>query len=42
MRAPAVDIAVEAARKVIGEQVDTKAGAALFKSSLDQLKAKLN
>jgi len=42
VRSSAVDIAVEAARKVIGDKVDTKTGAALFKTSLDQLKAKLN
>lgn len=42
VRATAVDIAVEAARRVIAEQVDGQTGATLFKSSLDQLKAKLN
>ena len=34
VRASAVDIAVEAARKLLGDKVDAKAGAELFKSSL--------
>lgn len=42
VRSSAVDIAVEAARAVLAAKVDAKAGAELFKSSLDQLKAKLN
>lgn len=42
VRASAVDIATEAARKLIELKVDAKAGAELFKSSLSDLKAKLN
>jgi F-type H+-transporting ATPase subunit b len=42
VRAKAVDIAVEAARKLLGDTVDAKAGADLFKTSLQQVKAKLN
>jgi F-type H+-transporting ATPase subunit b len=42
VRASAVDIAVEAARKLLGDKVDAKTGADLFKSSLQQVKAKLN
>lgn len=42
VRATAVDIATEAARKVLALKVDAKAGAELFKSSLSDLKAKLN
>ncbi|HUN12496.1 MAG TPA: F0F1 ATP synthase subunit B [Rhabdaerophilum sp.] len=42
VRSRAVDIAVEAARKLISDKVDTKTGGDLFKASLDQLKSKLN
>lgn len=42
VRANAVDLAVEAARKVLGDKVDARTGADLFKSSLAEIKAKLN
>ena len=42
VRASAVDIAVEAARKLLGDSVDAKVDADLFKTSLQQVKAKLN
>jgi F-type H+-transporting ATPase subunit b len=42
VRSSAVDIAVEAARALLAAQVDVKAGADLFKSALDDVKAKLN
>jgi F-type H+-transporting ATPase subunit b len=42
VRASAVDIAVEAARKLLGDNVDAKVDADLFKTSLQQVKAKLN
>lgn len=42
VRARAVDIAVEAARRTIGAKVDAKASADLFKSSLDAIRSKLN
>ena len=42
VRASAVDLAVEAARKLLGDKVDAKTGADLFKSSLQELRAKLN
>jgi F-type H+-transporting ATPase subunit b len=42
VRAKAVDIAIEAARQVIGEKVDAKVGSDLFNSSLADLKARLN
>ena len=42
VRASAVDIAVEAARKLLAEKVDAKTGAELFKSSLQEVKTKLN
>jgi F-type H+-transporting ATPase subunit b len=42
VRASAVDIAVEAARKLLGEKVDAKTGADLFKASLQEVKTKLN
>jgi F-type H+-transporting ATPase subunit b len=42
VRANAVDLAVEAARKVLGDKVDARAGADLFKASLAEVKAKLN
>jgi F-type H+-transporting ATPase subunit b len=42
VRASAVDIAVEAARKLLAEKVDAKTGAELFKSSLQEVKSKLN
>ena len=42
VRSSAVDIAVEAARALLAAKVDVKAGADLFKSALDDVKAKLN
>lgn len=42
VRSNAVDLAVEAARKVLGEKVDAKADADLFKASVAEVKAKLN
>ena len=42
VRARAVDIAIEAARAVLGDKVDAKVGSDLFKSSLSDLKARLN
>ncbi|OHV87172.1 F0F1 ATP synthase subunit B [Mesorhizobium sp. ORS 3428] len=42
VRASAVDIAVEAARALLAAKVDAKAGAELFKSALQDVKAKLN
>jgi F-type H+-transporting ATPase subunit b len=42
VRASAVDIAVEAARALLAAKVDAKAGADLFKASLQEVKSKLN
>ena len=42
VRATAVDIAVEAARALLAGKVDAKLGADLFRSSLSDVKAKLN
>jgi F-type H+-transporting ATPase subunit b len=42
VRASAVDIAVEAARTLLAGKIDAKAGADLFKSALQDVKAKLN
>lgn len=42
VRASAVDLAVAAAHKLIGDKVDSKANNALFKASLDDLKTRLN
>ena len=42
VRARAVDIAVEAARSVLGDKVDAKLSADLFKSSVEQVRTKLN
>lgn len=42
VRSSAVDLAVEAARKLLAGQGDAKAGADLFKASLQEVKAKLN
>ncbi|QPC88637.1 F0F1 ATP synthase subunit B [Mesorhizobium sp. NBSH29] len=42
VRSSAVDIAVEAARKLLGDNIDAKASAELFKASLLDMKAKLN
>ena len=42
VRASAVDLAVEAARQLLGSKVDAKASADLFKSSVQEVKAKLN
>ena len=42
VRASAVDIAIEAARKLLADKVDVKSGAEIFKSSLQELKSRLN
>jgi len=42
VRGSAVDIAIEAARKVLGDKVDATAAGQLFKSSIDAVKTKLN
>lgn len=42
VRARAVDLAVEAARKVLGNKTDSKADADLFKKSVEEVKARLN
>lgn len=42
VRSSAVDLAVEAARKVLGARVDAKTDGDLFKASLAEVKAKLN
>jgi F-type H+-transporting ATPase subunit b len=42
VRASAVDIAVEAARALLADKIDAKAGAELFKASLQEVKSKLN
>ncbi|MEW9837637.1 F0F1 ATP synthase subunit B [Mesorhizobium marinum] len=42
VRSNAVDIAVEAARKVLADNPEIKAGEDLFKSSLAELKSRLN
>lgn len=42
VRARAVDLAVEAARKVLGDKMDSKADADLFKKSVEEVKARLN
>ena len=42
VRSSAVDIAVEAARKLLADNAEIKAGEELFKSSLQELKSKLN
>lgn len=42
VRSSAVDIAVSAARKLMESKADAKSGAEMFKSSLDELKARLN
>jgi F-type H+-transporting ATPase subunit b len=42
VRARAVDLAVESARTVLASQIDAKADAALFTSSLDQIRTRLN
>lgn len=42
VRASAVDLAVAAAQKLIGDKVDSKANNALFKASLNDLKTRLN
>lgn len=42
VRASAVDIAVEAARTLLAGKIDAKAGADMFKASLQDLKSKLN
>lgn len=42
VRANAVDLAVEAARQILGSKVDAKTSADLFKSSVQEVKAKLN
>lgn len=42
VRANAVDLAVEAARQILGGKVDAKVSAELFKGSVQEVKAKLN
>jgi F-type H+-transporting ATPase subunit b len=42
VRASAVDIAVEAARRLLAGKVDGKVAGDLFRSSLDQVRTKLN
>jgi F-type H+-transporting ATPase subunit b len=42
VRSSAVDIAVEAARRLLADSPEIKAGEELFKSSLQELKSKLN
>ena len=42
VRARAVDLAVESARAVLASQIDAKAAANLFASSLEQLRTRLN
>ena len=42
VRAAAVDIAVEAARKVLGDRMTGELNAELFRNSLGEVKAKLN
>lgn len=42
VRGRAVDIAIEAARKVLGDKVDAKAAGQLFQSSIEAVKTKLN
>jgi len=42
VRSSAVDLAVEAARALLATKVDAKAGADLFKASLQEVKSKLN
>ena len=42
VRSSAVDIAVAAAGRLLAEKVDSKADAALFKSALGEVKARLN
>jgi len=42
VRSSAVDIAIEAARRLLADNPGIKAGEELFKSSLQELKSKLN
>ena len=42
VRGRAVDIAVEAAGRLLAEKVDDKAGTALFKAALDDVRTRLN
>lgn len=42
VRSKAVDLAIEAARKLIGDKVDGSAGESLFRQSVDEVKARLN
>lgn len=42
VRSRAVDIAVEAARKLLGERADASAGADSFRRSLEQVRTRLN
>lgn len=42
VRARAVDIAVEAARSLLGTKVDEKAAGELFKKSLDEVRTRMN
>ncbi len=42
VRGSAVEIAIEAARKVLGDKVDAQAAGKLFQQSVDAVKSKLN
>ncbi len=42
VRARAVDIAVEAASRILADKVDTRADAALFKAALSDVRSRLN
>jgi F-type H+-transporting ATPase subunit b len=42
VRSSAVDIAIAAAERILADKVDGKTGSALFKSSLDHVRSKLN
>ena len=42
VRSNAVDIAVEAASRLLADKIDAKADAGLFKASLDDVKSRLN
>lgn len=42
VRGSAVEIAIEAARKVLGDKVDAQAAGKLFQQSIDAVKSKLN
>jgi F-type H+-transporting ATPase subunit b len=42
VRARAVDVAVEAARRVLSDKVDAKAGGQLFRASLEAVRTRMN